>query len=120
MSNTLINPTIIAKESLRQLKNSCVMGNLVYRGYETEWSKKVNGFKPGQSVTLECPMYDRVTDGATLNVVDLVQRSTTFTLSYRKHVAHHLTSDEMTYNLDGWTEKIIKPAMQAMGRKYGL
>jgi hypothetical protein len=38
-SNTLITPTIIAKEALMQLKNNLVMGELVFRDYTKEFVK---------------------------------------------------------------------------------
>ena len=60
MANTWINPTIVAKEALRQLKNNTVMGELVYRGYEQEWARTHNGYKPGSSITINAPVYARV------------------------------------------------------------
>lgn len=115
MANTIVTPTIVAKEALMQLENNCVMGSLVYRGYEKEWSTDSNGWKKGASITVKAPMYARVQDGASIKVVDLNEQSTTFTLAYRKHVAHVLTSEEMTYSIDKFSERIIKPAMVAIG-----
>jgi len=114
MSNTFVNPTVVAKEALRQLKNNCVMGNLAFRGYESEWDKSPNGYKIGSSVTVKAPVYFRVKDGATLDAVDLVERSTSFTISYRKHVAWVCTSQEMTLNIDKFSQRFIQPAMQAL------
>lgn len=114
MSHTFVNPTVVASEALRQLENSLVMGNLVHRAYEEEWSKSHNGYKPGSSVTLKCPVYFRVKDGATLDAVDLLERSTTFTLAYRKHIAWAVTAQEMTYSIDKFSERFITPAMQAL------
>lgn len=115
MSNTFVNPTVVAKEALMQLKNNCVMGNLVYRGYESEWAKAHNGWKPGSTITIKAPVYARVKDGATIDVVDVLEQSTTMTLAYRKHVAFRLTSAEMTYSIDKFSDRIIKPAMVALG-----
>ena len=53
MASTFVNPTMVARECLRQLKNNCVMGNLVFRGYEEEWKKNPNGWKIGSSVTVK-------------------------------------------------------------------
>lgn len=115
MSNTWVNPTIVAKETLRQLKNNTVMGQLVYRDMEQEWQKTHNSWKPGQSVTIKAPLYLRVKDSATLDVVNVVERSLTMTLSYRKHVAVAVTSDEMTYNVDKGLPRVAKAAAQALG-----
>lgn len=115
MSNTYITPTVVAQESLMQLENNCVMGNLVHRGYESEWAKNHNGWKPGSSITIKAPVYARVQDGSVINVVDIREEDITMTLAYRKHVAHRLTSDEMTYSIDKFSDRIIKPAMVAIG-----
>ncbi len=114
MANTFVNPTEVAREALRQVKNNCVMAELVFRGYEGEWQRTSQGWKVGQSVTLKAPVYFRVKDGATIDTVELLERSTTFTLSYRKHVAWPITSEEMTYKIDKFSERFIKPAAQAL------
>src|SRR5574340_719837 len=100
MSNAFNNPTIFAQEALRQCENSCVSGNLVFRGYEGEWRKQHNGYKVGQSISITAPVYFRAQTGAAVNVVDLVERSMTMTLSNRWHVAWDLTSEEPTYHID--------------------
>lgn len=115
MANTYINPSIVAKEALRQLENNCVMARLVHRGYEEEWQRESRGWKVGNSITLKTPVYFRVKDGATLDDVELREEDTSFTLSYRKHVAWAVTSEQMTYSQDKFSKRFIKPAMQALG-----
>jgi len=114
MANTFSNPTIVAREALRHLRNNCVMGKLVYRGYEEEYKKMYNGWNQGESITINTPNYFRVKDGATVDTVELNQRSTTFTVDQRKHVAWTLTDTEMTLDLDKWSDRYLKPAMQAL------
>lgn len=114
MSNAFSNPTIFAKEMIRHLKNSLVVGNTIHRGYKSEWSKEHNGYKPGQSISIDLPHYFRVKDGATVDTADILSRSTTLSLNNRKHVAYTLTSAEQTYNMDMMSEKLIKPAMMAL------
>ena len=41
MANAFSNPTVVAKDALRHLKNNCVMGRLVNRGYEEEFKKPI-------------------------------------------------------------------------------
>ena len=117
MSNTFINPSIVAKEALVQLENNCVMGNLVHRGYEKEFSNTSNGYKVGSSVTIKAPVYFRVKTGATIDTVELREEDTTFTVSTREHVAWPITSQEMTQNIDKFSERFIQPAMQALADK---
>lgn len=115
MSNTLLTPSVIAKESLMQLENNCVMGNLVYRGYEDEWMQKVNGWKKGSSITAKAPLQARVQDGETAVVVDYREEDITLTVNLRKHVARKLTGTEMTLSIDAFSERFLKPDMQALG-----
>ncbi len=115
MANTWVNPTIVAKEALRQLKNNTVMGELVYRGYEQEWSKTHNGYKPGSSITINAPVYARVKTSATLDVVEANERSTTITLDQRLQVSYAVTSEEMTYNAEKNVPRLALAASQAIG-----
>ena len=50
MSNTLITPTIVAKEAIMRLKNNLVLGNLVYRNYSDEFVKGV-----GDTIKIKAP-----------------------------------------------------------------
>jgi hypothetical protein len=115
MSNTWVNPTVVAKETLTWLKNSCIMPNLVHRGFEAEWQKTHNTWKPGQSIQIKAPIYARVKDGSVMDVHDIGERYLTLTLSYRKHVAVAVTADEMTYNADKGIPRVAQAAAQALG-----
>jgi P22 coat protein - gene protein 5 len=54
-TNTLITPTIIAKEALFQLKNNLVMGELVHRDYSKEY------VKVGSTISIRKPVKFRST-----------------------------------------------------------
>lgn len=114
MANAFSNPTVVAKEALRHLKNECVMGRLVHRGYEEEFAKKHNGWNQGNTVTVKAPVYFRTKTGRTVDTVDLKERDTTFVVDQWKHVAWQLNAEEMTLDLDKWSERFLKPAMQAL------
>ena len=55
MANTVLNPSIIAKTSVRILENELVMGSHVYRGYEDEFDKKINGYDVGDTISIRKP-----------------------------------------------------------------
>ena len=116
MANAFTNPSMVAAEALRHLENNCVMGNLVYRGYEQEWKKRPNGWNIGDTVTIKTPAYFRVTDGRDIsgNLVELKEQSTTFVVNQWKNVGWNLTAEEMTLDLDKWSKRFLKPAMQAL------
>ncbi len=115
MANTLLNPSIIAKEYLKCRPNNTVMGGKVYRGYEREFEKKVNGYKVGSSITVEAPLMSRVQDGQTIVTTDYRQEDVTLTVDSWKHVAHKLTGTEMTLNIDQFSEKFVQPDVKALG-----
>jgi len=122
MANAFVNPSMVAAEALRHLENSCVMGKLVYRGYEDEWKKRPNGWNVGSTVTVKAPAYFRVTSGRdiTAHLVELKEQSTTFVVNQWKNVGWTLTAEEMTLDLDKWSERFLKPAMQALANDIDL
>lgn len=113
MGNTLLNPQVIAKETVMRLKNRKGAQNKVFRGFEKEWMKKVNGWKKGASITSKVPIYVRVKDGETINVVDVREEDVTLTVDQRKHVAYEFSGTEMTLNIDEFADRFIEPVIDA-------
>lgn len=120
MANAFSNPTVVAKEALRHLKNNCVMGRLVNRSLEDEYKQKPNGWSTGDAITVNAPIYFRTKSGRTVNTVDLKRRKTTFTVDQWHHVAWTLNAQEMTLDLDVWSEDYLMPAMQALANKIDI
>ena len=56
MANTLITPSIIAKEALFQLENNLVMGDKVHRQYRDEF------VKIGDTVTVRVTVKEKLAD----------------------------------------------------------
>ena len=52
MANTTLTASIVAKASLAILENELTMASAVYRGYEDEFDKKVNGYEVGDTITI--------------------------------------------------------------------
>lgn len=111
MSNTVLNPTIIAKAAVRILDNELVMANRVYRAYEDEFAKKVNGYEVGESITIRRPTDFTVRDGAVAAAQDIVEGKTTLSVDKRKGVDFKFTSQELTLNISDLSERVIRPAM---------
>lgn len=111
MANTTLTADIIAKEAVRILDNECVMANLVHRGYEEEFSKKVNGYTVGETISIRRPTDFTVRDGATATIQDVVEGKTTFTVDKQKGIDFKFTSQDLTLQIDKLSERVIKPAM---------
>jgi len=111
MANTILTPNILAKEAVMILENTCVMGNLVYRGYEDEFSKNVNGYNVGASIDIRKPTDFTVRDGRTASVQDATEGKLTMTVDKFKGVDFQFTSQELTQNIKELSDRVIRPAM---------
>lgn len=105
MANTLITPSIIAKEGLFHLENNIVMGQKVHRQYRKEF------VKIGDSVTIRKPVKFVATDGATRSNQDVVEETTSLVINNRKHVSWNFSSQDLTLTVEEYSERYIKPAM---------
>jgi len=111
MSNTALTADIIAKEAVMILDNECVMGGLVYRGYEEEFTKKVNGYEVGETISIKRPTDFTVRDGRVADIQDVVEGKFTLTVDKFKGVDFKFTSEELTLQIGELSERVIKPAM---------
>lgn len=111
MAQTVLTADIIAKEAVMILDNELVMAKKVFRGYENEFDKKVNGYKVGETISIRKPTDFTVRDGAVMNVQDVVEGKTTITVDKRKGVDFKFSSQDLTLKIGELSERVIKPAM---------
>ncbi len=105
MANTLITPSIIAKEALFQLENNVIMGDNVHRQYKKEF------VKIGDSLTIRKPVKFVATDGATRSNQDVIEETTSIVINQRKHVSWTFSTQDLTLTIEEYSERYIKPAM---------
>ncbi|TGV26339.1 P22 phage major capsid protein family protein [Mesorhizobium sp. M4B.F.Ca.ET.143.01.1.1] len=111
MANTTLTADIIAKEAVMILDNNLVMAKQVFRGYENEFDKKVNGYNVGDTISIRKPTDYTVRDGAVMAVQDAVEGKTTIVVNQRKGVDFKFSSQDLTLKIEDLSERIIKPAM---------
>ena len=111
MANTTLTADIIAKAAVLQLDNNLVMAKQVFRGYEEEFSKSINGYEIGSSINVKRPMDFTVRDGAVMNVQDTTEGKFTLSVDKRKGVDFSFTSQELTLDIKELSSRVIKPAM---------
>ena len=111
MSNTTLQASIIAATAVTILDNELVMGNQVFRGYEEDFAKKVNGYNVGESITIRKPTDFTVRDGAVAAAQDVTEGSLTMTLNKRKGVDFKFTSQDLTTKIEDLADRVIRPAM---------
>lgn len=111
MSNTTLTADVVAKAAVAVLENNCVMGGLVFRGYEEEFDKKVNGYEVGDTIRIRRPTDFTVRDGKVAAAQDVVEGKFTLSVDKFKGVDFKFTSQELTLSIGELTERVIQPAM---------
>jgi len=111
MANTVLTADIIAKAAVLQLDNNLVMAKEVFRGYEEEFSKSINGYEVGSSISVKRPMDFTVRDGAVMSTQDTTEGKFTMTVDQRKGIDFEFSSQELTLSISELSERVIKPAM---------
>jgi len=111
MTQRTLTADIIAAEAITILDNELVMAKQVFRGYEDDFSKKVNGYKVGETISIRKPTDFTVRDGAVMDVQEVNEGKTTITVDKRKGIDFRFTSQELTLNIGELSERVIKPAM---------
>jgi hypothetical protein len=105
MPNTLITPSMIAKEALMQLENNLVFANRVHREYKKEFSGG-----QGSTVSIRRPVKFQTVNGATASLQDVEEKSTNIVVDQRKHVAWEFSTQDLTLSIEEYSDRYIKPA----------
>jgi hypothetical protein len=111
MVNTTLNASIIAKAAVGVLENELTMAGLVYRGYEDEFDKKINGYTVGDTITIRKPTDFTVRNTITASPQDTQEGKLTLQINQIAGVDFKFTSQQLTLNIAQLTERVIQPAM---------
>lgn len=115
MPNTLLTPSIIAREALMVLRNNLVFGDLVHRDYSQEFTAKI-----GDTVTIRKPATfeaKEFNEATGIEVQTVTEGSTTVKLDKHLDVSFEITSKELSLSLDDFSEQVMVPAMQPFAQK---
>lgn len=115
MSNSLLNISMITKESLRILKNELSFAKNVNRQYDDQFAK--SGGKIGQTINIRKPVRYTVSDGQVLDIQNQSDQSVALTLDSQKHVDFQFSSKELTLNIEEFAGRYLKPAIAALANK---
>jgi hypothetical protein len=111
MANTTLTADIIAKEALAILENDLGVLNTFHRPYEDEFSKSVNGYKVGSTISIRRPADFIVRSGPTMNVQNVIEGKVTLSVDQQKGIDFEFSSTDLTLKIDDLSERIIKPAL---------
>lgn len=113
MPNTILTPSIIAREALMVLRNNAVMPRLVHRDYSSEFVAGV-----GDTITIRKPatFVAEEFDGE-ITVQDAKENSITVKMDKLLDVSFAVTAKELTLDIADFSRQFIVPAMQAFADK---
>lgn len=111
-TDTLLTPSIISKESLVILANNLVMAGRVNRQFEDQMGAKI-----GTTLTIRKPNKFTVSEGAGLQVQDIIEPSTSVTISNQSHVDFQFGSTALTLVVEEFRERYLKPAMEKLANR---
>lgn len=120
MANTTLTASIIAKAAVAILDNELVMGRKVFRGYEEDIAKKVNGYTVGDTLSIRVPTDYTVRDGAVASAQNVTEGKRSITVNKRKGVDFKFTSQELTLNIKDLAERAIRPAMVQLANQMDV
>lgn len=83
----------------------------LYRAPEEEFSKEVNGYKIGSTVSIRRPHDPRPRRGATMDLKEVIEGKTTLTVDQQVGHDFQFTSSDLALNITDLSERVIKPAM---------
>ena len=118
MANTILTSDILAREALLILENNLVMGNLVDRRYEGEFSSG----RQGDAIRIRRPASFSVNEftnngSNTVPTQAATEFSTTLTLEKFFDVSFQVTAKEMALSIDDFSANLMQPAMAAMAQQ---
>jgi hypothetical protein len=111
MANTTLTASIVAKAAVGILENELTMAGAVYRGYEEEFDKKINGYEIGDTITIRKPTDFTVRNTITASPQDVSEAKLSVTINQVAGVDFKFTSQQLTLNIGELSERVIRPAM---------
>ena len=108
-SNSLLTIAMITAESARILSNNLTLARTVNRDYDDEFA--IKGAKIGQTLSVRKPARYNIRVGS---VVDIQAQTETYAqLTFTNPVGVDLafTSQELTFSLDDFSQRVLKPAV---------
>lgn len=112
MGNRTLTPSELTKESLMILHQKCNFLGNIHRGYDNRYAQ--SGAKIGSDLKIRLPNEFTVTSGKTLNLQDVKEESVTLSVSNRKHIDFEFDSEELTLDIDKFSERYLEPAMSVL------
>lgn len=113
MPNTLLTPSVIAREALMTLYSQTVMLPLVHRDFDADFSAKV-----GDTVNVRRPAQFTAQEfSTTVTEQDATETSVPVVLNKHLDVSFAVTSKDLALSISDFSQQFIAPAVEAIGQK---
>lgn len=109
MANTVVNSSIIAKETLMLLENNLGFVGKISRQYEPEFAQAGN--KKGDTINVRLPVEHTVNTGQHLNVHDLKEQTVPIRVDTQNHIDFAFSSRDLALDIDQFSERYLKTAV---------
>lgn len=111
MANTLLTPSIVAKEALMVLESNLTMVPLVHADYSSEFAQV------GDTVTIRKPAkFVAQNFTGTTSVQDITEGSVPVKMDRFRDVTANVTSKQMTLDIKDFSAQVIEPAMRSLAQ----
>lgn len=112
MANNLLNSSVITNAALAILHQKLNFIGSINRAYDDSFAQ--SGAKIGNALRIRLPNQYVVRSGQALATQDVVETSTTLTVSTQKGVDVNFTSAELTMNIIDFGQQVLEPAMAVL------
>jgi len=109
MPNTVLTPSIIAKEAIMVLQNNMVFAGLVHRDFSNEFAKVGDTITVRKPATFTANEYN----GSSINVQDATEGSVAVKMDKIVDVSFAAGSKELALSIQDFSSQFIQPAMRA-------
>ena len=107
MGNTLLTPSIIAREALMVLRNNAVMAKLVHRDYSNEFVTGV-----GDTITVRKPATFVAKEfTSAIEIQEATETGVPIKMGHHLDVSFSVTSKEMSLDIKDFSKQFLVPAM---------
>lgn len=120
MANATLTADIIAAEALDILEGELVMAKLVHRAHESEFTRSVNGYAVGDTISIRRPADFTVRQGEVATAQEVAEGKTTITVDRVRGVDFKFTNLELTMKIGDLSERVIKPAMVQLANQVDV
>ena len=112
MANTNLTIDMITNQALMILHQKLNFVGTMNRSYDSSFAK--SGAKIGDTLRIRLPNEYTVRSGATLSTQDTTTTSVSLPVTSQKGVDVNFTSEELTMDIDRFSENILEPAMSVL------